>query len=170
MQPTSTPPANLTRSRRRLRGDGHGSELKATKGRRQYLELTLEIQSALSQAGGLVGPAQPPEPQPEGGRDCTKQLSNRANAAGILQLPNDATPPHNRPVVMKVAVKNDPGKAARSTKRRLWRQGLRPMPGFPSRRNSAEACDGCTGHALGESGLRWLHWPSAPTSAGYGHA
>ena len=46
----------------------------------------------------------------------------------------------------------------------LQGQGRDQCAGFPGAARNSASRDGCTGHALGESGLRWLHWPFAPTS------
>ena len=85
------------------------SELKATKdGTGQYLELTLEIQSGPAKTGACGTSSTSRTANPKAVEIAQKQLAQLCHATGILQLPNDATPLHNRPVVMKVAVKNDP--------------------------------------------------------------
>ena len=142
------------------------SELKATKdGTGQYLELTLEIQSGPSQGRRLWDQLNLQNRNPKAVEIAQKQLAQLCHATGILQLPNDATPLHNRPVVMKVAVKNDPERGPINEIKGLQGQGRDQCAGFPGAARNSASRDGCTGHALGESGLRWLHWPFAPTSS-----
>ena len=111
------------------------SELKATKdGTGQYLELTLEIQSGPSQGRRLWDRLNLQNRNPKAVEIAQKQLAQLCHATGILQLPNDATPLHNRPVVMKVAVKNDPERGPINEIQGLQGQGRDQCAGFPGAR------------------------------------
>ena len=72
--------------------------------------------------------------KPEGGRDCTEAARATVPRHRYpVVLPNDATPLHNRPVVMKVAVKNDPS-AARIHEIQGLKARPRPMRRLSRRR------------------------------------
>ena len=84
------------------------SEMKTTKdGTGQYLELRLEIQSGHAQGRSLFDRLNLQNRNPKAVEIAQKQLAQLCHATGVLQV-TDSQQLHNRPVVMKVAVKNDP--------------------------------------------------------------
>lgn len=116
------------------------SELKATKdGAGQYLELTLEIQSGPSQGRRLWDRLNLQNRNPKAVEIAQKQLAQLCHATGILQLPNDATPLHNRPVVMKVAVKNDPERGPINEIKGYKAKAATNAPAFQAPRAAAPA-------------------------------
>lgn len=85
------------------------SQIKQTKdGSGRYLELTLEIQSGQFQGRKLWDRLNVQNRNQQAVEIAQRQLSGLCHAVGVLQLPNDATPLHNKPMVVKVAAKNDP--------------------------------------------------------------
>ena len=84
------------------------SEMKATKdGTGQYLELTSEIQSGQYQGRRLWDRLNLQNKNPKAVEIAQKQLAQLCHATGVLQVQNSEQL-HNRPFVMKVAVRNDP--------------------------------------------------------------
>ena len=84
------------------------SELKATKdGAGQYLELTLEIQSGPCQGRRLWDRLNISNRNPKAVEIAQRQLAQLCHAVGVLELPTDATPLHNRAMVVKVTAKHD---------------------------------------------------------------
>lgn len=84
------------------------SIMKATKdGTGQYLELTLEIQSGQYQGRRMWDRLNLSNRNPKAVEIAQKQLAQLCHATGVLQV-SDSQQLHNRPIVMKVAVKNDP--------------------------------------------------------------
>lgn len=84
------------------------SEMKSTKdGTGQYLELTVEIQSGQFQGRRLFDRLNLSNRNPKAVEIAQKQLAQLCHATGVLQV-QDSQQLHNRPIVMKVAVKNDP--------------------------------------------------------------
>lgn len=84
------------------------SEMKSTKdGTGQYLELTVEIQSGQFQGRRLFDRLNLSNRNPKAVEIAQKQLAQLCHATGVLQV-QDSQQLHNRPMVMKVAVKNDP--------------------------------------------------------------
>lgn len=84
------------------------SEMKSTKdGTGQYLELTVEIQSGQFQGRRLFDRLNLSNRNPKAVEIAQKQLAQLCHATGVLQV-QDSQQLHNRPIVIKVAVKNDP--------------------------------------------------------------
>lgn len=84
------------------------SEMKSTKdGTGQYLELTVEIQSGQFQGRRLFDRLNLSNRNPKAVEIAQKQLAQLCHATGVLQV-QDSQQLHNRPMVMKVAVRNDP--------------------------------------------------------------
>lgn len=84
------------------------STMKSTKdGTGQYLELTIEIQSGQFQGRRLWDRLNLSNRNPKAVEIAQKQLAQLCHATGVLQV-QDSQQLHNRPIVMKVAVKNDP--------------------------------------------------------------
>lgn len=84
------------------------SEMKSTKdGTGQYLELTVEIQSGQFQGRRLFDRLNLSNRNPKAVEIAQKQLAQLCHATGVMQV-QDSQQLHNRPIVMKVAVKNDP--------------------------------------------------------------
>ena len=84
------------------------SEMKSTKdGTGQYLELTVEIQTGQFQGRRLFDRLNLQNRNPKAVEIAQKQLAQLCHATGVLQV-QDSQQLHNRPIVMKVAVKNDP--------------------------------------------------------------
>ena len=84
------------------------SEMKSTKdGTGQYLELTVEIQSGQFQGRRLFDRLNLSNRNPKAVEIAQKQLAQLCHATGVLQV-QDSQQLHNRPIVMKVAVRNDP--------------------------------------------------------------
>ena len=84
------------------------SEMKTTKdGTGQYLELRLEIQSGHAQGRSLFDRLNLQNRNPKAVEIAQKQLAQLCHATGVLQV-TDSQQLHNRPIVMKVAVRNDP--------------------------------------------------------------
>jgi len=84
------------------------SEMKSTKdGTGQYLELTSEIQSGQYQGRRMWDRINLVNKNPKAVEIAQKQLAQLCHATGVLQVQNSEQL-HNRPFVMKVAVKNDP--------------------------------------------------------------
>lgn len=85
------------------------SEIKFTKdGTGRYLELTLEIQSGQFQGRKLWDRLNIENRNQKAVEIAQRQLSSLCHAVGVLELPHDATPLHNRPMIVKVAAKSDP--------------------------------------------------------------
>ena len=83
------------------------SEMKSTKdGTGQYLELTVEIQSGQFQGRRLFDRLNLSNRNPKAVEIAQKQLAQLCHATGVLQV-QDSQQLHNRPIVMKVAVRND---------------------------------------------------------------
>ena len=118
---------------------------------------------APAKAGACKGPLNLQNRNPAG-RDCTEAAhAQLCHATGILQLPNDATPLRNRPVVMKVAVKNDPRRSLIS-EIKGYKAKAATNAGFPGAARNSASRDGRTGHARAKVGQRWSTWSFAPTS------
>lgn len=84
------------------------STMKSTKdGTGQYLELTIEIQSGQYQGRRLWDRLNLQNRNAKAVEIAQKQLAQLCHATGVLQV-QDSQQLHNRPIVMKVAVKNDP--------------------------------------------------------------
>lgn len=84
------------------------SEMKTTKdGTGQYLEMTVEIQTGQFQGRRMWDRLNLQNRNPKAVEIAQKQLAQLCHATGVLQV-TDSQQLHNRPVVMKVAVKNDP--------------------------------------------------------------
>ena len=84
------------------------SEMKSTKdGTGQYLELTVEIQSGQFQGRRLFDRLNLSNRNAKAVEIAQKQLAQLCHATGVLQV-QDSQQLHNRPIVMKVAVRNDP--------------------------------------------------------------
>lgn len=84
------------------------SEMKSTKdGTGQYLELTVEIQSGQFQGRRLFDRLNLSNRNPKAVEIAQKQLAQLCHATGVLQV-QDSQQLHNRPIIMKVAVRNDP--------------------------------------------------------------
>lgn len=86
------------------------SEMKTTKdGTGQYLEMTIEIQAGQFQGRRMWDRLNLQNRNPKAVEIAQKQLAQLCHATGVLQV-TDSQQLHNRPVVMKVAVKNDPAR------------------------------------------------------------
>ena len=84
------------------------SIMKSTKdGTGQYLELTIEIQSGQFQGRRLWDRLNLANRNPKAVEIAQKQLAQLCHATGVLQV-QDSQQLHNRPIVAKVAVRNDP--------------------------------------------------------------
>ena len=84
------------------------SEMKTTKdGTGQYLEMTVEIQTGQFQGRRMWDRLNLQNRNPKAVEIAQKQLAQLCHATGVLQV-TDSQQLHYRPVVMKVAVKNDP--------------------------------------------------------------
>lgn len=84
------------------------SEMKTTKdGTGQYLEMTVEIQTGQFQGRRMWDRLNLQNRNPKAVEIAQKQLAQLCHATGVLQV-TDSQQLHNRPIVMKVAVRNDP--------------------------------------------------------------
>lgn len=84
------------------------STMKSTKdGSGQYLELTLEIQTGQFQGRRMWDRLNLQNRNAKAVEIAQRQLAQLCHATGVLQV-QDSQQLHNRPIVMKVAVKNDP--------------------------------------------------------------
>jgi hypothetical protein len=84
------------------------SDMRTTKdGAGQYLELTLEIQSGQYQGRKLFDRLNLANNNPKAVEIAQKQLAQLCHATGVMQVKNSEQL-HNKPVIMKVAAKNDP--------------------------------------------------------------
>ena len=82
------------------------STMKSTKdGTGQYLELTVEIQTGQFQGRRLFDRLNLQNRNPKAVEIAQKQLAQLCHATSVLQV-QDSQQLHNRPIVMKVAVKN----------------------------------------------------------------
>jgi hypothetical protein len=84
------------------------STMKSTKdGLGQYLELTLEVQSGQYQGRKVWDRLNLQNRNQKAVEIAQKQLAQLCHATGIMQV-KDSQQLHNRPIVVKVAAKNDP--------------------------------------------------------------
>lgn len=84
------------------------SVMKQTKdGQGNYLELTLEVQAGQYQGRKLWDRLNLKNNNPKAVEIAQKQLAQLCHATGIMQV-QDSQQFHNRPIVIKVATKNDP--------------------------------------------------------------
>lgn len=85
------------------------SEMRQTKdGLGQYLSLTLEIQSGQFQGRKLFDRLNLQNRNPKAVEIAQRQLAQLCHATGIMQV-QDSQQLHNRPLVVKVSVKHEPG-------------------------------------------------------------
>jgi hypothetical protein len=84
------------------------SEMRKTKDMTgEYLELTLEIQAGQYQGRKLWDRLNLANQNPKAVEIAQKQLAQLCHATGVMQVKNSEQL-HNKPVIMKVAAKNDP--------------------------------------------------------------
>ena len=115
------------------------SEMKATKdGTGQYLELTSEIQSGQYQGRRLWDRLNLQNKNPKAVEIAQKQLAQLCHATGVLQVQNSEQL-HNRPFVMKVAVRNDPERGPSNEIKGYKAKAATNAPAFQAPRVAAPA-------------------------------
>lgn len=115
------------------------SEMKATKdGTGQYLELTSEIQSGQYQGRRLWDRLNLQNKNPKAVEIAQKQLAQLCHATGVLQVQNSEQL-HNRPFVMKVAVRNDPERGPSNEIKGYKAKAASNAPAFQAPRVAAPA-------------------------------
>lgn len=115
------------------------SEMKSTKdGTGQYLELTSEIQSGQYQGRRLWDRLNLQNKNPKAVEIAQKQLAQLCHATGVLQVQNSEQL-HNRPFVMKVAVRNDPERGPSNEIKGYKAKAASNAPAFQAPRVAAPA-------------------------------
>lgn len=116
------------------------STMKSTKdGTGQYLELTLEIQTGQFQGRRIWDRLNLQNRNPKAVEIAQKQLSALCHATGVLQVQNSEQL-HNRPIIMKLGVRNDPERGMQNeVKGYKARASAAAAPAFAAPRAAAAA-------------------------------